>query len=591
MNRLTGVIAVGLLLLGQIWGCSTGVKESEEATETGTGTGSTTGTGAEVGTGSTLVVNDLSVLPSLSAVSSSSDVTASLSALKAKNAEVGRNSSAGCMAVNFFKPQILDRMKQADMFRSYLETTQDTVNSDSNSENDLDVPTDQYGYYQVRLGASEYIRVRLGNFVSGSSTSFKMDVCNSSNGTTYSRGTEFSVTGDASNYLWSGYVRDRFTFSETNKGFDATIFSIRMKDQNSMQEEFSFANLCTTASCQPAIDITSYFGDVPTTSDVESSTTYYSVFRLGFNYNAATNRNVTIGTFLNPSTEVNGLLCAEFDDTEGAGLMKYTVMGDIIFNETEGFSLANLSSPKVVSTDGIDFYGDFACNSLPDAVTVASVNENTAFDSSWDCEAPSGTAFTEIDGSQISYAEAEGIVEDVKSEASSDSGTCMTEEGVGGDERSENCILPTSFTKTMTGYSTTCPESPTGPWGAPQLSSSVHTITNSSDSQVVTSTRVDGVPGQSITFTRSGNSLTFPHDAGQMTVNACTLSSSSYLYIEFSCPSDGTAATSCSVRENYTTRTAVSGASCSTNTGAATPVIGTGASSCRETYTTSCTVN
>ena len=148
------------------------------------GCGSSSSRGADSGddtgsdTGTTVEVTDLSTLPSLDLTAA--DTTASslslLPGLKTKNASVGEVSASCCVATQFFKPLALKRLQEAEVFKCYVAATQDGANSDSDASNDISIPTDDYGWFQVTF-PDQIVRARLGNFVADSSNTFKMDVC------------------------------------------------------------------------------------------------------------------------------------------------------------------------------------------------------------------------------------------------------------------------------------------------------------------------------------------------------------------------------------------------------------------------------
>ncbi|MBI2083370.1 MAG: hypothetical protein HYT76_07340 [Deltaproteobacteria bacterium] len=142
--------------------------------------------------------------------------------------------------------------------------------------------------------------------------------------------------------------------------------------------------------------------------------------------------------------------------------------------------------------------------------------------------------------------------------------------------------LPLGWRIVESGYTTTCPESPVGPFGPPPLVTVTDTVTSESETQVVTSVFVEGTGSTNVTYTRSGNVLTWENSLGETTINGCTFSAARTKKISVT-------KTSCQVTVRKTTRTAISGVSCTTNVGNGTPVIGA-SGVCEEDITTSCTV-
>lgn len=542
-------------------------------------TDSTSSTGSE----GDFSVSDLSLLPDLNTIASKSDTTsASLSALTLKEASVGSTSSAGCMAINFFKPTAINRLKHPEF--CYLKATQDAVNSDSDTTNDMNIPTDSFGYYQVKLSDSDYVRFRAGNFSGDSGNTFRMDVCNSSDGTTFSCDYQIAVTSDLTNFTWSGSVKTFFTEGALYKSYSANEFTIRMASAEVMEKDFDLANLSTESGKQPAIDTTSYYGRTSALSQ-DAVPSFSEVFGLGFTYDAANQRNKTVASFVNSSTgsSINGQICAEFNATEGASVLKYGQGGTTSFSDTEGFKIVSGSKPTVISTSDVDFFGAFACSTLPDSVTADGVRAKVAFSDSWDASVPEGSTLVQIDGSAIDYKTCDDIVAALSSVESHDASGCF-ESGTGGSGgsgssgSSTSCTVPKKWRVTMSSYTTTCTSASFGP---PTLTDVTYTFQSKTDTQLST-TAESGNQSGSQAFTKSGDIWAIPASSSSATINSCTFSAASSRKLTLGC-------NSCSVTEDLTLRTATSGASCTTNTGPATPVIGT-AGTCTETYTSSCTV-
>lgn len=398
-------------------------------------------------TAGAVTVTDMAVLPNLDLASA--DTTSASFSLTApprsavRNADVGSTSSAGCMAMKFFKPQALNGMAEAEVFKCFPETTQAAVNSDSDSTNDLTIPTGSFGYYQVMLPTSlseqigvTSVKTRMGNFTSGGTTTFKMFICTSTDDSTYTPNIEMNISGNSTDLIWSGFVTKHNADS-----FDNSTFSILMNSAADFSTTFDFANVASLTTV-------GYFGRDPsgfdeTANDVDSDTVYSDGFRLNFGYWADASTfpdftiastdpiNQTIGSFAEATGEMSGLMYALFDAQDCAAKMTFESSGESTFEDTEACDVT-ADPPTVVDASFVSFYADVAALTLPDSISVPDeVNTNTAFTDAWDCTAPSGSSFTEIDGSAIDYSACTDISSDVQDV---DSSECFEGGGGGGSD-------------------------------------------------------------------------------------------------------------------------------------------------------------
>lgn len=392
---------------------------SSSTTAGTTGTTGTTGGGTTT-EAKTVTITNLTTLPNLDF--SLADITTNIAvAPKSKGlfkeaAAVGTTSSAGCMALKFFKPTAINGMKQAEAFKCLPEKTQAAANSDSDATNDVSVPTGQYNHYQISMPQTvidtaniSSARARVGNLVSGDNTTFKMNICVSTDGTTYFPAFEMNLTGDNVAKTWSGFV----TSHSADSSFNKVTFDILMNSAAALSTDFDIANV-------DSLSTTGYFGREPqnfdtTTIDVTSDTTYTDGFRLNFGYWADGTKfpdfpitssdpiNQTIGTFSDPAVPVSGLMYSIFNNSVCAAQMTYSLNNVPVFNDSEACDVTQ-DPPLVVDSSTVPFGADVATFTLPDTINVPEdLNDNVAFADAWDCTAASGSSFVEIDGTDIDY--------------------------------------------------------------------------------------------------------------------------------------------------------------------------------------------
>ena len=417
-------------------------------------TSSSGGDDSDDTTSDTLVVEDLSTLPNLdldSADVTSANFAAPLKSVADGESTEGGTSTSGCYAINLMKPTAMAQLKQGEMFKCYIEKTQDNAS-------ELVIPTDSYGHYIIDQGANaqgpRYIAARVGNFTLDSTTTLRMEACNGNDdGSSYSKMMEMAVSGNTSTKTWSGHTTSHMTLEtpvETPEGgsvtgaFNNTTFTIVMASADVMEQDFDFANVTS-------LDTVSIFGrnPDPSDSDATDATTYDDGFQVTFGYDLASDiidgvLNTVIGTFSNGST-VTGIIKARFNATIGAAQMSYTNTemqgGD--FNSSEAFSISGTGdsvTTTVVDETGATYstlYDYVAAEEIAsEAVTVPDdVTDAVAWQLDWDCTAPSGTTPTPITiSSQDIYAECDALQEEIGSEMESGGGANCFEGGPGGEE-------------------------------------------------------------------------------------------------------------------------------------------------------------
>ncbi len=488
-RSIAGLLFCGFLSfsLGQagVWGC--------RSSTSGAGGG-----GEEAGdtTGSTGTVSDLSTLPNLdlSAADTSSASFSALPGLKESHVAVGGSSDFGCMSINFMKPTSLASLKEAEAMKCYMRTTQDSTAADTDASNDFSVATDSYTYVHVGFAAQaqgpKHVRARIGNF----GDTFRMDVCSSGDGSSYTQNASMDFT--ASDTTWSGGLVSHFSSPDGSfNDFVGIAFDIAMASAEAIQQEFSLANVST-------VDTTLHVCQDPTTSDVQSDTSCPQIFRLGFGYDGSTVRNSVTGSFSDTENSISGILHSEFDSDEGVGKGEAT-MGGQTQTDTEAFNPATL---LVVANSAVSFYSEVADATLGAAVTQAEALAAVTFGRSWDCTAESGSSFVEVDGSAIDYTPCDALM-NVEHEGFDCFGL---EGGEGGGD------LPTPFTLSNTGYTSTCPviANSTESGSAPVTVSS-----QTSSSFVATDISTD--PDTVFAGTKSGNRFTAVNTGDPIDTGGC----------------------------------------------------------------------
>lgn len=372
-----------------------------------------------------LLVSDLKTLPSLdlSNVDLSSS-SASLSPLPLlSESTIGETSSAGCEAVNFFKPMILSRLKAAEVLKCYVRKTQEATASDSDTSNDLSIPSNSFAYYQIALieeGESSDIRVRLGNFSSGSSTTFKMDVCEEEEDQAFRRSMEFQIAANVAQKSWTGYVIDHVVEDEESD-FSKNSFTFVMDSDSEMEQDFSFDRVAS-------VNATSYSADNANENAPDSDTEYEGIYRLTFDYTAANERNEITGAYQNSSQGNSGAMYTLFNTTQGAAQMTRSSPG-FSFEGSEAYDLRT-DPPVIIDSSTVSFFDTVDISELPELVTVIEIANQTAFSSTWDCEAETNSNIVEIDtsGSNFDYSECEALAEEADSMGQADSSICYSQQ-------------------------------------------------------------------------------------------------------------------------------------------------------------------
>lgn len=382
------LLLLGMMVTVSLFGCGASLVQNEEGN---------------------LNILDLSTLPKLDEVEKGDTAaSASLSSLKTTHNATGSTSSTGCMGLHFFRPEAINRVRQAELFKCYAAVTQDRIPG-------MVIPENRYAYYRINFAGTESILFRVKNETSGSTKDFQMDVCKSTDGISFQRVSEFTASGNSSTATWTGSVINHVT-----GGFDCTNYTMVMNSAAVMDEEFDFNNV-------RSLETSSCYCQNPSTSNVESGTSCGSLFTLGFTYQSS-GRNTTTGSYSIPSVDVNGRICTEFNGTEGAGILNYTIANSFYYSDTEGFQVS--TSPTVIPTSEVDFFGEFACSSIPDEISEETLLSNVTFTRSWDCLLPPGQLPLEIDSSIVDYSACDTLSEKISKASRVNSTQCFEEQGV-----------------------------------------------------------------------------------------------------------------------------------------------------------------
>lgn len=437
----------------------------------------------------TVEVSDLSVLPNLD-LDSADTTSASFSALPpTKSVEDGESTAgsvatSGCMAVNYLKPVALAQLKQIETYKCYIKTTQD-------GHSEVVPGSDDYAYYAISgIEGGQSLRVRVGNFTSDSTSTFKMDVCESADGSTFSRTTEFSIAGNTTDKTWSGFATTHFSFPEDGQfqtpagdtvtsAFNNSTFTITMSSGDDLSAEYD-------ASKATHIETTTTFGRNPSTADVTDATTYLDGFQVSFEKETTTDfsegvLNSVVGTF-GDGDIVSGTMYSQFTKAAGAlgrGAAKFeytnSVMSQSNFESAEAFSLSDPEddgdvTATVVNEAGADYTALFATAEAQvlSALTLSipdGINSEVAFDVSWDCtDASGGTSnFTAVDVSGVDFAACDALAQEVADGSSKDNSSCFGGGGGGDDMDDDTDDGGSPITElseavgTYSGGTSTCP--------------------------------------------------------------------------------------------------------------------------------------
>lgn len=200
----------------------------------------------------TVVIENLEDLPNLALTGTAVDPAGQINAVaglsRVKRA-VGDLSGPGCMAVEYFRPQSILRLEQAQSLSCYVQQTQSGAQADADTANNIEVPTGSFGYYSILVPMTNdetgTVHVRVGNFSTADGNTLKLDVCDDDGNGNFSKTFEYRITGNLADKTWSGHVTNYPSGGEQFLHFD---FDVVMASAAAMQTTFDFANV-PSSSC------------------------------------------------------------------------------------------------------------------------------------------------------------------------------------------------------------------------------------------------------------------------------------------------------------------------------------------------------
>lgn len=365
--------------------------------------------------GDTIVVHEASSLPTIdiSGIDIVSPPSGSISKVTAPG--IGDPSSTGCLAMKFFRPALTDTLKQIELSKCFVKKTQEQA---SKGTHELVIPAlpiddmELYGYYEFAAGEHassvtgiKSFRAKIANVSDGSSNALKMDICQSSDGTTFTHANQIEITGNLANHTWTG-TEIAHNVPNPDRYFNGASFDIVMNSADDLREAFSWSNA-------KSANMTAYRGLNPNTEDVTDATTFDDVIDNIFTHNSLDEtlgvaKQSIAGAYNDAADLIKDALFTEYTANNGASKISHE--GDQgIYNDMQAFN-PKQDKPTIIDSTTVAYYNDVTDVALPGTDIAAAVRQAVTYVSTWDCEVPAGQIFTQIDSAAFDYSECEQLV-------------------------------------------------------------------------------------------------------------------------------------------------------------------------------------